>query len=247
MRRRNATRRAGGSTRRGGSGRRSARRRAPILPAVDVEAAQLFFSLLALVALGGAVVARRRPAAGRPLAPRAAQLVAAVDDAALWIAFLVAATATAGSLYFSEVADFVPCQLCWFQRIAMYPLAVILLVAAIRRDRGVRWYVGPLAAIGAVDLDVPLPRRVAPVAGGRGVRRRPVVRRHLVPRARLRDAGVHGAVRLRRHPRPRRPPPPRPSGVPVTTRSRTPLVLAIVLAVVAVVAIAAVVLTRRRR
>ena len=43
-----------------------------------------------------------------------------------------------------------PCRLCWFQRIAMYPLAVILLVAAIRRDRGVRWYAGPLAAIGAV-------------------------------------------------------------------------------------------------
>ena len=36
-----------------------------------------------------------------------------------------------------------PCRLCWFQRIAMYPLAVILLVAAIRRDRGVRWYADP--------------------------------------------------------------------------------------------------------
>jgi len=55
-----------------------------------------------------------------------------------------------GSLYFSEVADFTPCRLCWFQRIAMYPLSVILLVAAIRRDRDVRWYVGPLAAIGAL-------------------------------------------------------------------------------------------------
>ena len=116
---------------------------------MDVDAAELFFALLALVALAGAVVlvvARLL----RDRSPAAAQLVAAVDDAALWIAFLVAATATAGSLYFSEVAHFTPCRLCWFQRIAMYPLSVVLLVAAIRRDRGVRWYAGPLAAIGAL-------------------------------------------------------------------------------------------------
>jgi len=116
---------------------------------VDVEAAQLFFALLALLALGGAAVV----AVGRLLAGRsdaAAQLVAVVDDSALWVAFVVAAVATAGSLYFSEVADFVPCRLCWFQRIAMYPLSVVLLVAALRGDRGVRWYAGPLAAIGAL-------------------------------------------------------------------------------------------------
>jgi disulfide bond formation protein DsbB len=111
---------------------------------VDVEAAQLFFSLLALVAGAGAIALLVL----RLAAPRSA-VVAAVDEAALWIAFLVAAVCTAGSLYFSEVADFIPCQLCWFQRIAMYPLAVILLVAAIRGDRSVRWYAGPVAAIGA--------------------------------------------------------------------------------------------------
>ena len=109
----------------------------------------MFFSLLALLAGAGAVVlVVARLLAGR--SPAAAALVAAVDEAALWVAFGVAAVATAGSLYFSEVADFVPCRLCWFQRVAMYPLAVILLVAAIRSDRAVRWYAGPLAAIGAV-------------------------------------------------------------------------------------------------
>ena len=76
--------------------------------------------------------------------------MAAVDEAALWIAFLVAATSMGGSLYFSEVANYEPCRLCWFQRIAMYPLAVVLLVAAIRHDRAVRWYAGPVAAIGAL-------------------------------------------------------------------------------------------------
>jgi disulfide bond formation protein DsbB len=80
----------------------------------------------------------------------AAEVGRTVADAGLWIAFLVAAGAMAGSLYFSEVADFVPCKLCWYQRIAMYPLAVILLVAAIRSDRSVRWYVVPVAVIGAL-------------------------------------------------------------------------------------------------
>jgi disulfide bond formation protein DsbB len=116
---------------------------------VDVEAAQVFFSLLALVAGGGALALAIARIAAVSSAP-AARVVAAVDDAALWLAFLVAATATAGSLYFSEVADFIPCTLCWYQRIAMYPLSVIMLVAAIRRDRGVRWYAGPIAAAGAV-------------------------------------------------------------------------------------------------
>jgi disulfide bond formation protein DsbB len=116
---------------------------------VDVEAFELFSSLLALGAIGGAVAVlvvralRRRSAT-------AAQIADAIDDAALWIAFLIAATATAGSLYFSEVANFVPCQLCWYQRIAMYPLSLILLVAAVRDDRSVRWYVGPLAAVGVL-------------------------------------------------------------------------------------------------
>ena len=116
---------------------------------MDVEAAQVFFSLLAVVAGAGAVALL----VGRALAswsPAVARLVSAVDDAGLWLAFLVAGTCVGGSLYFSEVADYEPCRLCWYQRIAMYPLAVILLVAALRRDGAVRWYVGPIAGIGAL-------------------------------------------------------------------------------------------------
>jgi disulfide bond formation protein DsbB len=52
----------------------------------------------------------------------------------LALAALVAAVATAGSLYLSEGAHLVPCRLCWYQRTMMYPLAVILVVAAQRRD-----------------------------------------------------------------------------------------------------------------
>lgn len=62
----------------------------------------------------------------------------------------MALVATGGSLYFSEVAHFIPCELCWYQRIAMYPLAVVLGIAAFRRDLGIRRYVLPLAIAGGL-------------------------------------------------------------------------------------------------
>ena len=147
---------------------------------MDVEAVEIFTSMLALIALAGAVllVVARLLSSRFPIAHRAGSAVA---DAAPWLSFLVAAGATAGSLYFSEVANFVPCRLCWFQRTAMYPLSVILLVAAIRRDRGARWYVVPLAAIRRHRVVVPLPARVEAVTRGWSVLgRRTGVRRHLV-------------------------------------------------------------------
>jgi len=120
----------------------------PYLAAMSVEAMQVFAAVLALGAAALAVLV----VVGRLLRGRSALLddvMQLIDDAALWLAFLVAAGATAGSLYFSEVANYVPCRLCWFQRIAMYPLAVILSIAAIRRDRAIRWYAIPLAGLGA--------------------------------------------------------------------------------------------------
>lgn len=63
-------------------------------------------------------------------------------------AFTVAIVASGGSLYYSEAVGFVPCLLCWYQRIAMYPLVPILGIAAIRGDGAVRWYGLPLAVVG---------------------------------------------------------------------------------------------------
>lgn len=69
----------------------------------------------------------------------------------IWLAWIVAAVATAGSLFFSEYAHFIPCHLCWLQRIGMYPMAAVLLIAAIRRDyRGGAMYGLPLAIYGAI-------------------------------------------------------------------------------------------------
>jgi disulfide bond formation protein DsbB len=65
----------------------------------------------------------------------------------LWLPFGVALVATSGSLYFSEVEHFVPCKLCWFQRIAMYPLVLLALPAAARDHRAARYFL-PLPVVG---------------------------------------------------------------------------------------------------
>jgi disulfide bond formation protein DsbB len=67
----------------------------------------------------------------------------------LWCCFLVAAIATGGSLFFSEIAGFIPCELCWYQRICMYPLSIVTLLAALANDRRVARYLLPLPLVGA--------------------------------------------------------------------------------------------------
>jgi len=66
----------------------------------------------------------------------------------LYLAWFVALVATGGSLYFSEVRSFVPCTLCWYQRIFMYPLVIILGLASYRQSTVVIPYVLPLSVIG---------------------------------------------------------------------------------------------------
>ena len=61
----------------------------------------------------------------------------------LYLALIAASTAMFGSLYFSEVAGYLPCSLCWYQRILMYPLVAILSVGLVRRDQGLPYYVLP--------------------------------------------------------------------------------------------------------
>lgn len=79
---------------------------------------------------------------------RGAEAASILGDKGVWIAWIVALVSTVGSLVYSEIIHFEPCRLCWFQRIAMYPLAIVLLVGAIRREWQVKYYGLPLALIG---------------------------------------------------------------------------------------------------
>lgn len=65
-----------------------------------------------------------------------------------YLAWAVAVAATAGSLFFSEVMGLPPCALCWYQRIAMYPLVLIIATGIIARDGRMRAYGLPLCLAG---------------------------------------------------------------------------------------------------
>lgn len=66
----------------------------------------------------------------------------------LYFAWAVALVGVVGSLYFSEVAGLVPCVLCWWQRILLYPLLVILTVGILKKENNLPLYVLPFAIIG---------------------------------------------------------------------------------------------------
>ena len=64
------------------------------------------------------------------------------------LAMTVAWVAMLGSLYYSEIRGFVPCELCWYQRTLMYPLALITLVGVLRHDDYLPGYVLPFSISG---------------------------------------------------------------------------------------------------
>lgn len=66
----------------------------------------------------------------------------------IYLAWLVALIATLVSLYFSVLHKISICDLCWYQRICMYPLVIILGIAAYREDKHISIYTLPLAVIG---------------------------------------------------------------------------------------------------
>lgn len=120
---------------------------------MDVQTVTLIYGILAIVgvlilAWFGLMFVASRFSEG--LAESYGNVRRRLSPLAITGAWSVATLAMAGSLYFSEVAHFPPCTLCWYQRIVMYPLVLILGIAAIRRDTAIRLYVIPLALIGVV-------------------------------------------------------------------------------------------------
>ena len=120
---------------------------------MTVDTVSLFLALLAVVAevaTAAAVVL----AVGGQFSPALRRLrrqaVEAVSPSAINLAAVVAAVCMGGSLYFSEVANFPPCKLCWYQRYAMYTLVPILGIAAWKGFTRIRPYAFALATIGSM-------------------------------------------------------------------------------------------------
>ena len=72
-----------------------------------------------------------------------------VRDHAALFGLMISAGATLGSLVLSEALNQIPCELCWYQRIFMYPLPVLIVVALVRKTQEARFGVVALAAIGS--------------------------------------------------------------------------------------------------
>lgn len=120
---------------------------------MSVIAVETFYGILALVAMvavAAAVFLRLAATISEKARDRWDDLVDLVAPNAFGMTWIVAFLATAGSLFFSELAGFEPCRLCWYQRIAMYPLIVVLAIAAARRERAGAWYAVALAGVGAL-------------------------------------------------------------------------------------------------
>ncbi len=106
-----------------------------------LAAGTIVLQLLSAIVLGLLFVRTRVPEAERVLA--------AIRAWALPAGFLVALGGTVFSLYYSYAIGYAPCDLCWFQRVFLYPQAVLLGMAAWRRDIGASVYALALSIIGA--------------------------------------------------------------------------------------------------
>jgi len=115
------------------------------------EAGTLFAVMSLLSGISGAgllafIAASRN---SESLAEKLLELRNEHSQGALFLAGFVALFCMMASLYLSDIANFIPCKLCWYQRIIMYPLAFLLLFAGFRGDFGIRIYGLAMSGFGA--------------------------------------------------------------------------------------------------
>lgn len=127
---------------------------------MGVDTITLFLAMLAVVALVTSVALVISYATGDGLG-----LWAAIRPLSTEFAAAIAVTATAGSLYLSEGAQYTPCRLCWVQRGFMYPAAALLVLALVTKRAALRLAAGALAVVG---LAVAIFHRYEQAYGGIG-------------------------------------------------------------------------------
>lgn len=133
---------------------------------MPVQTLNLFFSLLTVAVFVLGIVAWAGCVSKLSNNTWLRNVAGWLEPACLWFGALIATSATLGSLYYSEVIGFEPCKYCWFQRAAMYPTAVLLVVAAIRKDIAARFYILPLTILGGVMSAYHFWVELSPLSGG---------------------------------------------------------------------------------
>jgi disulfide bond formation protein DsbB len=120
---------------------------------MKTETVTLLFAMLAVACqflVAGLAVAWVASRNGGPAAGWRARMLDRWGADANSLAVLIAAVATGGSLYLSEVANFPPCRLCWVQRAFMYPLALVLFAAGRRASVRLHWLGLGMATLGGL-------------------------------------------------------------------------------------------------
>ncbi len=113
-----------------------------VVHTMNNEVFELFFAMLSLGTLiFGVVVVIARLI-------KANSFLSEVQKIALPLAAMITTTAMLGSLYFSEIVNYKPCRLCWFQRSAMYPLAILLVAANFKKFKFTKIVAVVLALVG---------------------------------------------------------------------------------------------------
>ena len=116
---------------------------------VNQEAFELFSAILALATLAGGIITLAALVFEKSMSWAGGWLTQ-VRASGLWIICMITTGAMVGSLYFSEKVGFAPCKLCWYQRIAMFSIAIISFAAALRNDKNIARYTIVLAPLGLI-------------------------------------------------------------------------------------------------
>lgn len=111
-----------------------------------IDTINQILSLLTIVANIGTVAVIGAMVMGRY--GKAQGALAFLNRYGIWIAFIVALTAMSGSLFYSEIAGYTPCKLCWYQRILMYPQVILLFMALWKRKTEIIDYILGLSLVG---------------------------------------------------------------------------------------------------
>ena len=112
------------------------------------ETFELFFAILAVATLVGTLIVLASRTILRTTG-FGASVIVGFRPFARPLSAAIATTCMLGSLYFSEIVNYKPCRLCWYQRGFMYPLAILLIVFTVLKTARIGRIVVPLAAIGA--------------------------------------------------------------------------------------------------
>jgi len=119
---------------------------------IATEALNKIFSILAIASIGISLIIILSHLSTKLFSSKSSiiNFNKLIHDNAVIFSWAIATLASLGSLFYSEISGFVPCTYCWYERIAMYPLVVILGIGMLRKNKEIWIYGLPFSLIGLI-------------------------------------------------------------------------------------------------